>query len=343
MKVVTSSQLRQSLELASGQFDCNKLSLYTIVRDEMYFLPAFLDHYRSIGIEQFIILDDGSKDGSSEYLAAQSDCAVFHSCYAYGDNIIWDRPDHPPKETRAGTAFKNEIPAHLLPDRFALYLDVDEFLVLPPDAKHLNEVIDRLRNCGQACVAASVVEFFPKDFECLNKSFKPASFTELLAEYPYFDAEPVIKLRKERQPKITWRSKSRKLFETYGLCPVSRGICGKIARYFGWQEPRQGSPHLKTPILNHTATTFRIGSHMANVPPAYDMMLTLIHFIFTSNFMQKIERAQHWKSHDKKGRKYNLYCDLMNAMAPNNAEFADRHTQRFQNADQFIKAGLMKW
>ena len=37
-----------------------------IVHDEMFFLPAFLAHYRRLGADRFVILDDASTDGTAD-------------------------------------------------------------------------------------------------------------------------------------------------------------------------------------------------------------------------------------------------------------------------------------
>lgn len=51
--------------------------LIAIVRDEMERIESFLEHYRLIGIEHFVIADNGSKDGTLEYLLQQEDIDVF--------------------------------------------------------------------------------------------------------------------------------------------------------------------------------------------------------------------------------------------------------------------------
>ena len=42
-------------------------------RNERLRLPAFLNHYRSLGVDEFLVIDNDSSDGSTEYLAAQAD------------------------------------------------------------------------------------------------------------------------------------------------------------------------------------------------------------------------------------------------------------------------------
>src|SRR5688500_9282519 len=83
------SVLIQSIELSvkHGTVKNHEVNLYAIVRNEMFFLPAFFDHYRGLGVEQFIILDDKSDDGTSEFLLSQTDCVVLTTGAAFGEQV----------------------------------------------------------------------------------------------------------------------------------------------------------------------------------------------------------------------------------------------------------------
>ena len=101
--------------VVSGQVDAGKLTLFSTMKNEMGFLPAFLAHHRAIGFEQFLIFDDASDDGTSAYLAAQSDCVVMQSDLSFGDEITYRDPDGESRRERAGTYFKIALP-HLFFD-----------------------------------------------------------------------------------------------------------------------------------------------------------------------------------------------------------------------------------
>ncbi|HET7203455.1 MAG TPA: glycosyltransferase family 2 protein, partial [Steroidobacteraceae bacterium] len=46
-----------------------RATAFAVVKDEMYNLRSFLDHHRRLGVDQFIVLDDRSSDGTREWLA----------------------------------------------------------------------------------------------------------------------------------------------------------------------------------------------------------------------------------------------------------------------------------
>ena len=46
-----------------------RATAFAVVKDEIYNLRAFFDHHRRLGVDQFIVLDDRSGDGTREWLA----------------------------------------------------------------------------------------------------------------------------------------------------------------------------------------------------------------------------------------------------------------------------------
>lgn len=98
------------------------VAVSTIARNEAYFLPHLLRHYRGLGVREFWFLDDPSTDGTREYLLAQPDCAVVSANLRYGDSV---------GDVRFGVVVKTLLPRELLRGRWVLGVEADEFLVLP--------------------------------------------------------------------------------------------------------------------------------------------------------------------------------------------------------------------
>ena len=57
--------------------------LLSTMRNERIRLPYFLAYYRRLGIDHFLIVDNGSDDGTREYLADQPDVSVWSATAGY--------------------------------------------------------------------------------------------------------------------------------------------------------------------------------------------------------------------------------------------------------------------
>ena len=119
---VKNLKLRSSLAIS-------KIVLIFVAKDEHNRLPFFLNYYRNIGVESFIAVDNGSIDGSLEFLLQQSDVSVFTSKDSYAGS-------------RYGNDWVNGILNRFCPGKWVLYVDPDEFLQYPHiENKSLQELV----------------------------------------------------------------------------------------------------------------------------------------------------------------------------------------------------------
>lgn len=325
--------MAQVVRIASGDFDPGKLTLFSIFRDEIFFAPAFFDHYRRIGVQQFLILDDGSTDGTGAFLGAQEDCVTLTSSLRFGDRLWYSMPDGERVFGRAGTAFKTLIPHHFLQGSYAVYADADEFLILPDGVDQLGLVIDRLRARGERSVAGPLVEFFPESLQSPGaEAAPPQSARDLFAANPWFEPDALVRLDGHGGFAKFGATKSEQLFRQHGIKGAVLG--------FG-QKPT--SPRSKTPIVEHGPAAFRLGSHTANVPVSSTIMLPMAHFVFSSNHLAKIDRARAWKSHAQGGAKYTHYARLVARMRAQNARLVGPHSRRFDSGRDLHEAGHLLW
>lgn len=314
-----------SLSIVSGRHDPRALTLYAVMRDEAFLLPAFLAHYRGIGVRQFLVLDDGSADGTAELLAAQGDVVLLRSPYGFGETIALRRPLLPARRRRAGIAFKELAPDRFLRGRWALYADADEFLLLPPGVRDVGEVIARLAAEGAPSCAASVVEAFPAGLDGLAPHPPAADLAGLLARYPLIEPHPVLRLRRGRQAALAGPSKTLMLYERHGVPGAA------------------SSARNKTPLVRHAWPTRRRGSHKTNRAPSRRVMLTMLHFVFTAEFRAKVERARLRRAHVGGAANYDRYGALLGAMEAAGEGFAAPTSVPFAGPAQLMEAGLMRW
>jgi hypothetical protein len=333
------------LRVVSGRVDPARLTLFSTMKNEMAFLPGWLAHHRALGFAQFLIWDDASDDGTSEYLAAQGDVVVLRARQSFGTQIVYRDPAGRTRDERFGTYVKIAAPHMFFDGAFVAYLDADEFLILPPGVGSVGEVVARLDAAGAASAVASVVEFFPRDVAGLGREM-PADFDGLIAAYPYFEPEPLVRLVPGAQPELTGRSKTAALFERYDIRPeiVRRGW------HRLWMPSRarkaqsfRKSPRHKTPLVRRDARSYLTGSHYSVLPPSPEVLLTVAHFVFTAQFADKIARATAWGAHANGAQKYRYYARLLEAMRDVPDGFLSDSAQRFEDPRQLVDCGLMRW
>ncbi len=115
--------------------------VFGTVRNEMVRLPYFLDHYRALGVDHFLIVDNDSDDGTAEYLAAQHDVSVWTTKHSY-------------RLSRFGVDWLGWLQFRHGHGRWCLTVDADELLVYPfcetRDLKALTKWLDdqNLRSFG---------------------------------------------------------------------------------------------------------------------------------------------------------------------------------------------------
>lgn len=345
MLKVTIEDAGDIARVVHGTVDPSRLTLFSTMKNEMAFLPAWLAHHRSIGFDQFLIWDDASDDGSFEYLSAQDDVVVMQSELGFGDAVLYRDPDGVEREDRAGTYFKIALPHLFFDGAYVGYVDADEFLLLPPGVTAISEVVARLNREGAPSAVASVVEFFPASVAGLSGAV-PQTLNGLFAAYPYFEAEKLVDLIPGAQPRLVGKAKTTRLFNAFSVEP-------KVFRS-GWQrlwmssrakkaQRFQKSARHKTPLVRRDTQTRLTGSHYANLPPSSDVLLCVAHFVFTGQFAEKIARATAWGAHANGAAKYRYYAELLDKMAGVDDGFLDGNSVAYEGPEQLVAAGLMRW
>ena len=190
---------------------------WSIVKDELDLLPAFLDHHRLLGIRHFIFHDDGSTDGTLEYLLEQQDCMVLKSDFKYGDPI---------NDRRGVNLLRWAIPRLFLQGRWGFQLDVDEFAILPMTANfNLPFFCHIMDEAHIDCCWANLVDTYPANFSDLLVPFQPAS--NLFALCNRFDHGPYLSLFCDSQestnvfPRTIYGGVRERLFRDFGLLKSS--------------------------------------------------------------------------------------------------------------------------
>ena len=204
------------LRIVSGvDVDPSDFTLLAILRNEMYFLPAFLAHYRGLGVERFVFLDDRSDDGSFEYLLRQPDTVVVHS-----DSKFGHRFEVPPaisgfvRDPRILNLWRSILHDSFAPDRWALQVDLDEFIHLL-EGMTFPDLAIRLDREGTRVGWAVMLDMYPKDIATFTENEDSPRLDTSAAWY--FDGEQHLRLRRGRPPKTVHPGARARLYQEYGV------------------------------------------------------------------------------------------------------------------------------
>lgn len=124
--------------------------LFSTMRNERVRLPYFLDYYRKLGVDHFLIVDNASTDGTREYLADQPDVSLWTTSAGY-------------KQSRFGMDWLMHLLRRHGAGNWCLTVDVDEFLVYPfCETRPLRALTDWLDSAGARAFSAMILDMYPK-------------------------------------------------------------------------------------------------------------------------------------------------------------------------------------
>ena len=333
--------LDKHVEVAHGEVDAERFTLYSIFHNELFFCAPFLDHYRSIGVEQFIIYDDNSSDGTREFLETQPDTVVLRSDFNYSDRV-WCRPSSRTISKKGFHHFlKSAIPKFFLGHRFALCADADEFLLLPPDASDVRAVVDGLHSIQAGAIVSSLVDFFPQHVSGMKVDLRPRISADLFNSYGFFEETRIVDVDGSGMPVSVNPDKLRQLFLVAGISTDNR----RRRRLFHnlRRRDRRNEMSYKTPIVRHDADVFYRTSHRVNRSAPDNRLLTMAHFVFTANSYQKACNAVRESHRRSRVEKYKKFLCLIDKFEREERPLAGTHSQRFENVQQLLDADLMRW
>jgi len=124
--------------------------LVCTLRNERARLPWFMSYYRGLGVGHFLIVDNGSDDGTGDWLAGQADVSVWRTTASY-------------KAANFGVDWVNALLGRHAHGHWALVVDADEFFVYPfCDTRPLRALTDWLDDAGLRSFGTLLLDLYPK-------------------------------------------------------------------------------------------------------------------------------------------------------------------------------------
>lgn len=124
--------------------------LVCVLRNEAVRLPYFLKFYRDLGVNHFLMVDNGSTDGGAALLADQADVSLWSAKSGY-------------KSARYGVDWANYLLSRYGHRHWCLTVDPDELLQYPfCDTRPLRALTDWLDASSIRSFGAMLLDMYPK-------------------------------------------------------------------------------------------------------------------------------------------------------------------------------------
>lgn len=164
----------------TNQIAAGDILAVVVLRNEAERLPFFLAHYRRLGVAQFLVVDNGSTDGSSGMLAAQPDVSVWYTDQSY-------------HSARFGLDWLTWLQFKYAHGHWCLTVDADEILVYADHQKcGLQSLTCWLDLQGRQAFGALMLDIYPKG-QLSEREYAPGQDPSEILQW--FDAGPYRSVR----------------------------------------------------------------------------------------------------------------------------------------------------
>ncbi|CAB3758857.1 glycosyltransferase family 2 protein [Paraburkholderia humisilvae] len=299
-----------AVRIAPGLSSASHVLIMT-VHNEAHRMPYFLQYYKALGFEQFIVLDNESTDGLRALLADEPGVSLFAARGSY-------------KDSRFGNDWINSVLSRYCSGKWILYVDADEFFVYPHhDRRGIADLTAHLARNGQRSVNSLMIDMYSvnrtRDNTCMPGE-DPASVCPLYDAYGY-------QTRFDPRSRTTW---------------TKGGVRGRIFFKNAWDGPALN----KTPLVYwRKPYAFLKSSHQLwparlNQPaPRSGNLISsaLLHFKFLADLDDKLQAEARRRQHTSE---YGVYTDQLHVKR-DEPDFVGAPTARYESWRSFVRDRLM--
>ena len=312
-----------------------EIRAFATCRNERLRLPAFLDHYRRLGVDRFFIIDNDSSDGTADYLLREPDVRLFRTAARYS-------------EAAMGIDWVNTLLAAFGVGAWCVTVDIDELLVYPGSERApLRTLTAYLDRNGYGALSCTLLDLYPDQplNECV---YEPGD--DLIAAAPYFDAGPYRTGPFELCPWVLIHGGMRERmfhpeFKRRGVgAKLYEALYHRILRHWSSLEAR---PPQKPPLLTKVPlvrwderTRYLKSTHGVSRKVVAPDTGVLLHFKFLHDFHARaVEEAARGEHYDN-ASEYRRYADRLDRDP--NLTFMCEASTRFETTTQLVHLGLMR-
>ena len=318
--------------VSDGALVSPEATVIAVCKNEMYFLPAFLEHYRRLGATRFCILDDCSEDGSFDFLRRQKDVTLLKSPYSYGQNLVPDSGPLAGKEIRAMLAWRNALAAQFGLGRWTIQVDMDEFLVLP-EGLSISGLFSRLDTTDSCAALGVMLDLYPQKIEPkrISDEFDPYSDW-------FYDGVPHLELQgSQSKPRQLYAGSRARLMRNFGVRYAGLSDQFRAIRKGNW-------PPMLNTLYKPVAVKWRDGdwyksSHRVSAPLSDEVLLPILHYKFADSLRERAESAVAEGAHYQGSKGYALLAELLDRAERSGSTLLYRKSRPVSGFEDFVLTG----
>jgi glycosyltransferase involved in cell wall biosynthesis len=284
----------------------SEIIAFSCVRNEILRLPYFIEYHRELGVDRFIFIDNGSTDGTTDFLLAQNDSNVFYTEESYAGS-------------NCGVDWINELLSDFGHNHWVLTLDSDELLIYPMcESINLQLLTKFLDMTNDQAIVTFMLDMYS---ETPIKDTSYTSGSSFVNTCEYFDSDSYHEVGNDNIPirggprhRLFWHDHNRKK-----PSPVLKKI-----PLVKWRHD-----------LHYAAST-----HVIENVRLATLTGIVQHFKLFSDFFisakNETERKEHWDN----AAQYESYWDILRKNPDLSAFY--NGSIKYSDSMQLVRLGMMK-
>lgn len=294
----------------TGRIRNSDVLLVCCLRNERQRMPYFLEYYRNIGVDHFLIVDNGSSDGFPEWARQFDDVSVWTTTASY-------------KASNFGMHWCDYLLGRYGSGHLCVTVDPDEFLVYPfIETRSLKALGQFLRDDNRDSLAVLMLDAY-SDRPLAETVYREGA--DPFEVCPYVDRDGYIQT--PGWGKGTWVRGGPRLRTYFRDKPEHAPALNKMpVVWWRWYYTYNSSMH--------DARPWRL--NLAHTPGEVSTTGCLFHFKFFAQLIDKADEERHRNEHYAGGREYRQYRD-----AGDLTLHEEGVSVRYTSPRQLVELGLM--